>query len=77
MTLIDTGLESNTGGRIKRVMPYLRGEPEFCLTYGDGVTDLDITQQIAFHRSHKKLATVTGVVPTRTIRQSRGRTETR
>jgi glucose-1-phosphate cytidylyltransferase len=63
VTLIDTGLESNTGGRIKRVMPYLRDEPEFCLTYGDGVSDLDITQQIAFHRSHKKLATVTGVVP--------------
>ena len=63
VSLVDTGVESNTGGRLKRVMEYLRDDSEFCFTYGDGVTDLDITRLIAFHRSHKKLATVTGVLP--------------
>lgn len=57
--IIDTGLNTMTGGRIKRVAPYLDGT--FCLTYGDGVADLDIAKVIAFHRSHGKLATVTSV----------------
>src|SRR5437660_4786779 len=56
VTLIDTGDATMTGGRLKRVLPYVRGE-EFCFTYGDGVTDLDIGASIAFHRAHGKLAT--------------------
>ena len=69
VTLIDTGLESMTGGRIARVMPYLRDEEAFCLTYGDGVGDLDIAGQIAFHRAHGRLATVTAVPPPRRFGQ--------
>ena len=57
--IIDTGLNTMTGGRIKRVAPHLEGT--FCLTYGDGVANLDIAKVIAFHRSHGKLATVTSV----------------
>ncbi|HEX3615393.1 MAG TPA: glucose-1-phosphate cytidylyltransferase [Solirubrobacteraceae bacterium] len=63
VTLVDTGEESLTGGRLKRVADYVRGEPEFCLTYGDGVTDLDITAEIAFHREHGKAATLAAVYP--------------
>lgn len=63
VTLVDTGLKTFTGGRLKRVLPYLKDETEFCLTYGDGVSDLNITELIAFHRRHGKLATVTGVRP--------------
>lgn len=60
--LIDTGLHSETGGRIKRVAP-LMGDETFMLTYGDGVADVDINKLMAFHRSHRKLATVTAVHP--------------
>jgi glucose-1-phosphate cytidylyltransferase len=63
VTLVDTGEETMTGGRLKRVAPYLANEEAFCFTYGDGVADLDITAEIAFHRSHGKLATVTAVQP--------------
>lgn len=63
VTLIDTGDETGTGGRLKRVAPYLEGEDCFCMTYGDGVSDVDITASIAFHREHGKLATVTAVLP--------------
>jgi glucose-1-phosphate cytidylyltransferase len=63
ITLVDTGDESGTGGRLKRVAKYIEGEPEFCMTYGDGVSDVDITASVAFHRSHGKLATVTAVQP--------------
>lgn len=63
VTLIDTGAESGTGGRLKRVMPYLKDEREFCFTYGDGVADVDVTALIDFHRSHGSLATVTGALP--------------
>lgn len=63
VTLIDTGEETLTGGRLKRVAPYLVGEDAFCFTYGDGVSDLDISAEIAFHREHGKLATVTAVQP--------------
>jgi glucose-1-phosphate cytidylyltransferase len=59
VTLVDTGLETMTGGRIKRVREHLDGP--FCLTYGDGVSDIDITDLIAFHRAQKTLATVTAV----------------
>lgn len=63
ITLVDTGEASMTGGRLKRVMPLLRDEEAFCMTYGDGVSDIDITAEIAFHRSHGKAATVTAVPP--------------
>lgn len=63
VTLIDTGEETSTGGRLKRVADYVRNEEAFCFTYGDGVADIDITGAIAFHRQHGKLATVTAVQP--------------
>ena len=63
VTLIDTGGETQTGGRIKRVLPHLRGESAFCLTYGDGVSDVDISAVIKFHKKHGKLATLTAVQP--------------
>lgn len=62
VTLVDTGDASMTGGRIKRVREYIDGT--FCMTYGDGVTDVDITKLIAFHKSHGRLSTVTAVHPT-------------
>ncbi len=63
VTLVDTGEETLTGGRLKRVADYIRDEEEFCFTYGDGVSDVDIAASIAFHRRHGKLATVTAVMP--------------
>lgn len=60
VTLADTGLETMTGGRLRRVRSYLGDEP-FCLTYGDGVSDIDITRLLAFHRAEGTLATVTAV----------------
>jgi len=60
--LIDTGLHTQTGGRIKRLAPYL-GEGTFMLTWGDGVSDVNLDALLAFHRSHGKLATVTAVRP--------------
>jgi glucose-1-phosphate cytidylyltransferase len=63
VTLVDTGEETLTGGRLKRVASYVRGEDAFCFTYGDGVADVDVTALIAFHREHGKLATVTAVQP--------------
>lgn len=62
VTLVDTGPDTMTGGRLKRVAPYLGAEP-FCLTYGDGLSDIDIGAEIAFHRRHGKLATVAAVQP--------------
>jgi glucose-1-phosphate cytidylyltransferase len=63
VTLVDTGEDTMTGGRLKRVAQYLKNEDAFCFTYGDGVADVDITASIAFHQSHGKLATVTAVQP--------------
>jgi glucose-1-phosphate cytidylyltransferase len=63
VTLVETGELTQTGGRIKRVQPWLRDEEAFCLTYGDGVSDVDVAASIAFHRRHGKLATVTAVSP--------------
>ena len=60
VTLVDTGLDTLTGGRIKRIAPYLAKEP-FCLTYGDGVAKLDIRDLVTFHRKHGRKATVTAV----------------
>lgn len=62
VTLIDTGENTLTGGRLKRVSQYLDGE-DFCFTYGDGVGNVDITKLIAFHKAHGKDATVTAVQP--------------
>ncbi len=63
VTLVDTGEDTMTGGRLRRVLPYLDDEPDFCFTYGDGVADIDITALIAFHRRHGRGATVTAVQP--------------
>ncbi len=59
--LVDTGLETMTGGRLRRLRPWLN--ETFMLTYGDGVSDVDVSRLVAFHRSHGKLATVTAVRP--------------
>jgi glucose-1-phosphate cytidylyltransferase len=63
VTLVDTGENTSTGGRLKRVSEYLKDEDCFCFTYGDGLSDIDIRASIAFHRKHGKLATVTAVQP--------------
>jgi glucose-1-phosphate cytidylyltransferase len=63
VTLVDTGLQTMTGGRLKRIKQYVEGEEAFCFTYGDGVSDINITNLIDFHRSHGKLATLTAVYP--------------
>jgi glucose-1-phosphate cytidylyltransferase len=60
VAIIDTGLQTMTGGRLKRVAPLL-GDETFCLTYGDGLADLDVRAVIAFHKAHGRLATVTAV----------------
>jgi glucose-1-phosphate cytidylyltransferase len=63
VTLVDTGEDTLTGGRLKRVASYLQAEEAFCFTYGDGVSNLDIAATIAFHHQHGRLATVTAVQP--------------
>ena len=63
VTLVNTGDNSMTGGRIKRIAPYLDNEDPFCLTYGDGLSDVNISESIEFHKNHGKLATVTAVQP--------------
>lgn len=61
VTVVDTGLNTMTGGRIKRIQSYIGDEP-FLLTYGDGVCDVDISKLVAFHKSHGKMATLTAVM---------------
>ncbi len=63
VTLVDTGEETLTGGRLKRVANFVLDEEAFCFTYGDGVSDVNISDQLKFHRQHGKLATVTAVQP--------------
>ncbi|MEY4592327.1 MAG: glucose-phosphate cytidylyltransferase [Pseudomonadota bacterium] len=63
VTLVDTGESTMTGGRLKRIKPYLENEPAFCLTYGDGLSDVNISESIRFHQQHQKLATITAVYP--------------
>ncbi len=63
VTLVDTGDETMTGGRLKRVAPYLKNEEVFCMTYGDGVSDVNISELIAFHKCHGLKATVTATLP--------------
>ena len=63
ITLVDTGSDTMTGGRLKRVAKHLEGEDAFCFTYGDGLSNIDISSSIEFHKTHKKLATITAVLP--------------
>ena len=63
VTLIDTGESTLTGGRLKRVTEFIKDEKAFCFTYGDGLSDIDITASIRFHNEHGKLATVSAVTP--------------
>lgn len=63
ITLVDTGDDSMTGGRLRRVADYVRRDEAFCLTYGDGVSDVDISASIAFHKNHGKAATLTAAFP--------------
>lgn len=62
VTLVDTGLMTMTGGRLKRIA-HLLGDETFCMTYGDGLADIDISAELAFHKEHGKLATVAAVQP--------------
>lgn len=63
VTLIDTGLETLTGGRLKRVAEYIKDDDAFCFTYGDGVGNVDISASIAFHKQHGRWVTMTAVEP--------------
>ncbi|SFH78389.1 glucose-1-phosphate cytidylyltransferase [Pseudomonas guineae] len=63
VTLVDTGENSMTGGRLRRVADYVKHEEAFCFTYGDGVGDIDITASLAFHKQHGKAATLTATYP--------------
>lgn len=63
VTLLDTGDATQTGGRLKRVIDHVKDEEVFALTYGDGLADIDITAELAFHRAHGKMATVAAVRP--------------
>ena len=63
VTLVDTGDDTGTGGRLRRIAPSLNGEDAFCMTYGDGVADVDISATLAFHKHHGKLVTVTAIQP--------------
>ncbi|VWX32694.1 glucose-1-phosphate cytidylyltransferase [Limnobacter sp. 130] len=63
VTLVDTGEDSMTGGRLGRVRKFIENDEAFCFTYGDGVGDIDITESIAFHKKHGKAATLTATYP--------------
>lgn len=63
VTLIDTGEKTMTGGRIKRIKSYLNEGEDFCLTYGDGLANIDISKLISFHKSHGKVATLSAIYP--------------
>lgn len=63
ITLVDTGMDSMTGGRLKRLKDYLKNDEMFCFTYGDGVADINIDELLKFHKSHGKLATLTATFP--------------
>jgi len=63
VTLVDTGENTMTGGRLKRVASYLQDDDAFCFTYGDGVSDVDVSKLIAFHHAHGKMATLTATYP--------------
>lgn len=63
ITLVETGADTMTGGRLKAIAPYLNPDEPFCFTYGDGVASIDITESIRFHKAHGRAATVTAVAP--------------
>ena len=63
VTLVDTGSETQTGGRLKRIASWLDAESAFCMTYGDGLADIDLRAELAFHRNHGKMATMAAVRP--------------
>ncbi len=63
VTLVDTGERTLTGGRLKRVQEYIKDEDAFCFTYGDGLSDVDISASIKFHKAQGKMATITAVTP--------------
>ena len=63
VTLVDTGERTLTGGRLKRIKPYVENEDAFCFTYGDGLSNINISELISYHYKHKKLATITAVQP--------------
>jgi glucose-1-phosphate cytidylyltransferase len=63
VTLVDTGDETMTGGRVKRIAKYVKDDEAFCLTYGDGVSDVNITQLVAFHKAQNVKATLTATIP--------------
>ena len=63
VTLVDTGVDTMTGGRLKRVAPYVKDEEAFCFTYGDGVSDVNIAELVNFHRTQKVQATLTATLP--------------
>ncbi len=63
VTLVDTGEDTMTGGRLRRVAGYIQNEEAFCFTYGDGLSDVDIRATIDFHKNHQRLATITAVSP--------------
>lgn len=63
ITLVETGPETQTGGRLKAIQHYLNGDDAFCFTYGDGVANIDISDLIQFHKGHGKKATITAVAP--------------
>lgn len=63
VTLVDTGEATMTGGRLKRVREYIKDDAAFCFTYGDGVSDVDVSETIRFHQQHGQLATITAVQP--------------
>ena len=64
VTLVDTGASTMTGGRLKRVLPYVENDESFCFTYGDGVADVDIGALLRYHQEHGKLVTLTATQPT-------------
>lgn len=63
ITLVDTGADTQTGGRLKAIRPYLAEDEPFCFTYGDGLASIDLTALVAFHRAHGKRATISAVAP--------------
>ncbi|MCI0336869.1 MAG: glucose-1-phosphate cytidylyltransferase [Acidobacteria bacterium] len=63
ITFVETGLDTNTGGRVKRIEKYIGDDETFCVTYGDGLANIDLPGLIRFHQSHGRIATLTGVHP--------------
>ena len=63
MTFVDTGEDTMTGGRLKKIREYIKDEEAFCFTYGDGLADVDISALIKFHKNHGKQATLTATLP--------------